>query len=72
MRKTILIAGAAICIICAALISYGFMEFTQRDAIPSRDLTLSDYPKFLGEETVIVIGENISQMELESAEAIAA
>ena len=72
MRKTIIIAGAAICIICAALISYGFMKFTQRDAIPSRDLTLSDYPKLFAKGAVIVIGENASQIDKESAEAIAA
>ena len=84
MRKTILIAGVAICIICAALISYGFIKFTQRDVIPSQDLTLSDYPRLFAEEVVIVIGEQTfkksltknatqaSQMEIESAEAIAA
>ena len=70
MRKTILIAGVAICIICAALISYGI--FTQRDAIPPRDLALSDYPKLFVKEVVIVIGENATQIEKESAEAIAA
>ena len=70
MRKTILIAGIAICIICAALISYGL--FTQRDAIPSRDLTLSDYPELFAKEAVIVIGDNASLIENESAEAIAA
>ena len=70
MRKTIFIAGIAICIICAALISYGL--FSQRDAIPSRDLTLSDYPELFWKEAVIVIGENASQIEKESAEAIAA
>ena len=69
MRKTILIAGAAICIICAALI---FGVFTQRDAIPAQNLTLSDYPKLFAKETVIVIGDNASQIEIESAEAIAA
>ncbi len=72
MRKTIIIAGVAICIICAALISYGFMKFTQRDAIPSRDLTLSDYPNLFAKGAVIVIGENASQIEIESTEAIAA
>ena len=72
MRKTIIIAGVAIGIICAALIFYGFIKFTQRDAIPSRDLTLSDYPKLFAKEAVIVIGENASQIEKESAEAIAA
>ena len=72
MRKTILIAGIAICIICAALISYGFIKFTQRDAIPAQDFMLSDYPKLFEKEVVIVIGENASQIEKESAEAIAA
>jgi len=70
MRKTIIIAGAAICIICAALILGIF--FAQRDAIPSRDLTLSDYPKLFEKEAVIVIGDNASQVEKQSAEAIAA
>ena len=70
MRKTILIAGVAVCLICAALILGIF--FTQRDAIPPQDLTLSDYPKLFAKETVIVIGENASQMKIESAEAIAA
>ena len=72
MRKTIFIAGIAICIICAALISYGFIKFAQRDAMPARDLTLSEYPKLFGKEAVIVIGDNASQIEKESAEAIAA
>ncbi|RJS73716.1 hypothetical protein CW714_02680 [Methanophagales archaeon] len=72
MRKTIIIAGAAICIICAAVISYAVIERGGRDAIPSQDLTLSDYPKLFEKEAVIVIGENASQIEKESAEAIAA
>lgn len=59
MRKTIFIAGAAICIICAALISYDFIKFTQRDAIPSQDLTLSE--EVVCEGVVVVIGENASQ-----------
>jgi len=70
MRKVILIAVMAAGIICAAVISYGL--FTQRDAIPSQDLALSDYPKLFEKEAVIVIGENASQIEKESAEAIAA
>ena len=57
MRKPILIAGVAICIICTVLISYGFIKFTQRDVIPSPDLTLSEYPKLFAKEAVIVIGE---------------
>jgi len=65
MRKTIFIAGVAICIICAALISYGFIKFTQRDVIPSQDLTLSDYPKVFGGEAIIVIGDNASQENFE-------
>ncbi|OPX28200.1 MAG: hypothetical protein B1H06_03690, partial [Candidatus Cloacimonas sp. 4484_143] len=43
-----------------------------RDAIPSRDLTLSDYPGLFAKGVVIVIGENASQIEKQSAEAIAA
>ncbi|MCK4528463.1 hypothetical protein KAW18_13910 [candidate division WOR-3 bacterium] len=70
MQKTILIAVVVVGIICAALISYGL--FTQRDAIPSQDFMLSDYPKLFEKEAVIVIGENASQIEKESAEAIAA
>jgi len=72
MRKTIIIAGAAICIICAAVISYAVIERWGRDAIPSRDLTLSEYPKLFAKGAVIVIGENASQIEKQSAEAIAA
>lgn len=56
MRNTILISVVAVGIICAALISYGM--FTQRDGIPLKDLSLSEYPKLFAEETVIVIGEN--------------
>ena len=48
------------------------MKFAQRDAIPPQDLTLRDYPKLFAEEAVIVIGENASLIEKESAEAIAA
>ena len=70
MRKTILMVGIAICIICTMLFSYGV--FTQRGAIPSQDLTLSDYPELFAKETVIMIGESASQIEIESAEAIAA
>ena len=72
MRKTIIIAGAAICIICAAVISYAVIERGGRDAIPPQDLTLSEYPKLFAKGAVIVIGENASQIEKESAEAIAA
>jgi len=72
MRKTIIIAGAAICIICAAVISYAVIERGGRDAIPSQDLTLSEYPELFAKGAVIVIGENASQIEKESAEAIAA
>ena len=72
MRKIIIIAGAAICIICAAAISYAVIERGGRDAIPSRDLTLSEYPELFAKEAVIVIGENATQIEKEGAEAIAA
>ena len=57
-------------IICAALIFYSV--FTQRHAISSQDLTLSEYPELFGQEAVIMIGENASQMEIESAQEIAA
>jgi len=68
MRKTIIIARVAIGIICAALI----FGFTQRAATPSQDLALSGYPKLFAKEAVIVIGEDVSQIEIEHAEAIAA
>ena len=79
MRKPILIAGVAICIICAAVVFYSLLA--QRDAIPLRDLTLNEYPKLFAKESVIVVGEqtfnksltkNAAQIEMESAEAIAA
>ncbi len=59
MRKSIIIAGVAICIICTALILGVF--FAQRDVIPSQDLTISDYPKVFAKGAVIVIGENASE-----------
>ena len=68
MQKTISIVGIAICIICAAVISYDIT--LQRDATPTQDLTLSDYPRLLMKD--VVIDENASQIEIESAEAIAA
>jgi len=55
MRKRIVIATVAICVICTALI-LGVI-FVQRDAIPPRDLTLSNYPKVFAPEAVIAIGE---------------
>jgi len=72
MQRTILIvaAGMAISIICAALISYGV--FTQKHAMPSQDLALNDCPELFAKEVVIVIGENASRVEKESAEVIAA
>ena len=70
MRKTIIIAGAAICIICTAVISYAVIERWGRDAIPSRDLTLSEYPKLFAKGAVIVIGENASEIERQAAEEI--
>jgi hypothetical protein len=59
MQKTMVIAGVAICGICAVLI-FGVI-FTQRAATPSQDLTISDYPKVFAKGAVIVIGENASE-----------
>ena len=71
MKKTTLIVVATTAIICiAALIFSGYIG--QKEGIPSKeDLVLSNYPKLFEKDVVIVIGENASWMEYESAEAIA-
>ena len=68
MRKSLLIGGgaiAAIAIVITAMVLSGFFE-------QEEDLVLSNYPKLFEKDVVIVIGENATQMEYESAEAIAA
>ncbi|KAF5431868.1 S-layer like family, C-terminal region [Candidatus Methanophagaceae archaeon] len=67
MRKSLLIGGgaiAAIAIVITAIVLSGVIE-------QEEELVLSNYPKLFGKEVVIVIGENATQMEYESAEAIA-
>lgn len=67
MRKSLLIGGGAIAVIAiviTAIVLSGVIE-------QEEDLVLSNYPKLFEKEVVIVIGENATQMEYESAEAIA-
>ena len=61
------IVGAIIVIGCLV----GFFLLTEKEEIP-KELKLSDYPEIFKENTVIIIGDNASQIEKESAEAIAA
>ena len=54
-----------IAIVITAIVLSGVIE-------QEEDLVLSNYPKLFEKDVVIVIGENATQMEYESAEAIAA
>ncbi len=66
MKKKILILGIVI-VIC--LIG-GYLVWQISTPLP-KELELSDFPEVFKENTVIVIGENASQIEIESAEEIA-
>jgi hypothetical protein len=68
MRKSLLIGGGAIAVIAiviTAIVLSGVIE-------QEEELVLSNYPKLFEKDVVIVIGENATQIEYESAEAIAA
>ncbi len=67
MKKKILILGI---VIVVSLIT-GYFLWQISTPLP-KELELSDFPEVFKENTVIVIGENATQIEKESAEAIAA
>ncbi|MDY6866119.1 MAG: hypothetical protein SVY15_09155 [Halobacteriota archaeon] len=59
-----------IVIVCVVLVI--FSGCIEQDGTSKPDLTLSNYPELFEKDVIIVIGENASQVERESAEAIAA
>ena len=64
--------GVIILIVVGSL--FGCFILTQKKpspALETKELLLSDYPKVFKENTIIVIGENASQIEKESAQEIA-
>lgn len=69
MMKKILIIGVLI-VVC--VIAGYFLLGQQIPTQPAKELKLSDFPEAFKENTVIVTEENASQVEKESAEAIAA
>ena len=69
MKSKILpLAILAVILICLAVALLFFL--IPKEEAPEK-LTLSNYPNLFEKEVVIVIGENATQMEYESAEAIA-
>ena len=75
MAKRTLIITAVIVVLIAIGASAAYITLRQggeelKEEEPA--LTLSDYPELFEEEVLIVVGENASQVEQESAQAIAA
>ncbi|MDY6966171.1 MAG: hypothetical protein SVM80_09455 [Halobacteriota archaeon] len=69
VKNTTSAVVAVIAIVCFA--SVIFSGCIEQDGTSKPDLTLSNYPELFEKDVIIVIGENTSQVERESAEAIA-
>ncbi|MHC1572049.1 MAG: hypothetical protein ACXQTL_04800 [Methanosarcinales archaeon] len=74
MNRRILIIGRVVVLICligGVLLWQKISEQpTQLPAQPTQELKLSDFPEAFKENTVIVIGENASEIERQAAEEI--
>jgi len=68
MRKSLLIGGGAIAVIAIVITAIVLSGVIKQE----EELVLSNYPKLFEKDVLIVVGENATQIEYESAEAIAA
>ena len=72
MNLKYLSLGIAILIVVGSLLGYFILtQETQSPTPKTKELLLSDYPEVFKENTIIVIGDNASQVEKESAQEIA-
>ena len=73
MNGKILIIGGVVILICligSILLWQKISEPTQLPAQPAKELKLSDFPEAFKEKTVIVLGDNASEIERQAAEEI--
>ncbi len=74
MNRRILIIGRVVVLICligGVLLWQKISEQpTQLPAQPTQELKLSDFPEVFKEKTVIVLGDNASEIERQAAEEI--
>ena len=73
MNGKILIIGGVVVLICligSILLWQKISEPTQLPAQPTQELKLSDFPEKFKEKTVIVLGDNASEIERQVAEEI--
>ena len=73
MNGKILIIGGVVVLICligSILLWQKISEPTQLPAQPTQELKLSDFPEAFKEKTVIVLGDNASEIERQAAEEI--
>ncbi|MCD6550189.1 hypothetical protein J7K24_01435, partial [bacterium] len=72
MNLKYLSLGIVILIVAGSLLGYFILtQETQPPTPETKEFLLSDYPEVFKENTIIVIGENASQIEKESAQEIA-
>lgn len=67
MRKEI----AIICLVVGVLLIAGCVEKFEEISTPEKELKLSDFPEAFKENTLIVIGDNVSEIEIQAANEIA-
>ena len=72
MNGKIIIGGVVVllCLIGGILLWQKISEPTQLPAQPTKELKLSDFPEAFKEKTVIVLGDNASEIERQAAEEI--
>jgi len=72
MNGKIIIGGIVVllCLIGGILLWQKISEPTQLPAQPTQELKLSDFPEAFKEKTVIVLGDNASEIERQAAEEI--
>lgn len=75
MRKTVIIGLIVAFALVAAVIAVAYHSYLEgvsdREIEKTLNMSLSDYPQLFEKDVVIVIGDNASQLEKESAESIA-
>ena len=71
MKAKILSLTIGLVIVISLAAAGGLSFLNLQEELQKEELMLSDYPEVFKNDTIIVIGENASQIETESAEAIA-
>lgn len=70
-RMNLLLVASIITLMGGVLVFFGFSCSAKQDLIPKPDLTLDNYVDLFQNDTMIIVGEGASEIELESVDALA-